>query len=190
MRSQGLSSAAMEKCRTRLRTVRLLACLLASSSLILAGCRSRLPDRSSKTYEDFVSAFYVGLAALQVGDDVRADRELARATEIVPGEPAAWANWGVLALRQRTFDPAGQRLEQAQKLAPHNDAIDYLLGLLESGRGKSAEAIADFRKAVEINPNNLVATYRLAEEIERQGDPNSEAEVQSLMQRSAAAQNK
>ena len=173
----------MEKRRARLRTARLLACLLASSALILTGCRSRLPDRSSKIYADFVSAFYVGLAALQVGDDVRADRELARATQTVPGEPAAWANWGVLALRQRNFDPAGQRLEQAQKLAPRNDAIDYLLGLLESGRGKSAEAINYFRKAVEINPNNLIATYRLAEEIERQGDPNSDAEFQALMQR-------
>ena len=141
----------MEKGRARSRTARLLR---LSPSVIGSGhygCRSRLPDRSSKTYADFVSAFYVGLAALQVGDDVRADRELARATQIVPGEPAAWANWGVLALRQRNFDPAGQRLELAQKLAPHNDAIEYLLGLLESGRGKSAEAIADFRKAVEVS---------------------------------------
>jgi tetratricopeptide (TPR) repeat protein len=178
----------MEKRRARLRTARLLACLLASSALILTGCRSRLPDRSSKTYSDFVSAFYVGLAALQVGDDVRADRELARATQLVPGEPAAWANWGVLALRQRNFDPAGQRLEQAQKLAPHNDAIDYLLGLLASDRGKSAEAIGYFRRAVDLNPNNLIATYRLAEEIERQGDPDSDAEFQALMQRIVEAQ--
>jgi tetratricopeptide (TPR) repeat protein len=186
--AKGLSSSAVEKRRARARTARLFACLLASSALVITGCRSRLPDRSSKTYADFVSAFYVGLAALQVGDDVRADRELARAAQIVPGEPAAWANWGVLALRQRNFDPAGQRLELAQKLAPHNDAIEYLLGLLESGRGNSAEAIADFRKAVEVNPNNLIATYRLAEEIERQGDPNSEAEFQSLMQRIVNAQ--
>jgi tetratricopeptide (TPR) repeat protein len=168
--------------------MRLLACVLASSALIFSGCRSRLPDRSSKPYADFVSAFYVGLAALQVGDDVRAERELARSTEIVPGEPAAWANWGILALRQRNFDPANDRLERARGLAPKNDAIYYLLGLVEAGRGKSAEAIADFRKAVEINPGNLVATYRLADEIERQGDPDSDAEFQELMQRIVTAQ--
>jgi tetratricopeptide (TPR) repeat protein len=171
-----------------LRPARILACLLASSALILSGCRSRLPDRSSQTYADFVSAFYVGLAALQVGDDVRAERELARATQIVPGEPAAWANWGILALRQRNFDPAGERFERARTLAPKNDTIDYLLGLVEAGRGKSSEAIADFRKAVEIDPNNLIATYRLAEEIERQGDPNSDVEFQQLMHRIVAAQ--
>jgi len=174
--------------RKALQRVRMLACVLASSALILVGCRSHLPDRSSKTYADFVSTFYVGLAALQVGDDVRAERELSRATQIVPGEPAAWANWGILALRQRNFDPAGDRLDRARELAPKNDAIYYLLGLVEAGRGKSSEAIADFRKAVEINPNNLIATYRLAEEIERQGDPNSDAEFQQLMQRIVTAQ--
>ncbi len=187
MKHQTQSFAMTRGCAGR-RYARLLVCLAASSVLILAGCRSRLPDRSSKSYADFVSAFYVGLAALQVGDDVRAERELARATQIVPGEPAAWANWGILALRQRDFDPAGDRLQRARALAPKNDAICYLLGLVEAGRGKSSEAIADFRKAVEINPTNLIATYRLAEEIERQGDPNSDAEFQQLMQRIVAAQ--
>src|SRR5271170_5667915 len=94
--------------------------LLASASV---GCNPRLPEPSSKAYTDYVSAFYVGLAALQVGDDVRAERELAHTTQIVPGEPAAWANWGVLALRQRNFDPARQRLDRARALAPTNDAI-------------------------------------------------------------------
>jgi len=187
MKHQTQSFARTRGCAGR-RHARLLVCLAASSVLILAGCHSRLPDRSSKSYADFVSAFYVGLAALQVGDDVRAEREVARATQIVPGEPAAWANWGILALRQRNFDPAGDRLQRARALAPKNDAIYYLLGLVEAGRGKSSEAIADFRKAVEINPNNLIATYRLAEEIERQGDPNSDAEFQQLMQRIVMAQ--
>ena len=187
MKHQTQSCALTKRCTGR-RYARLFVCLAASSVLILVGCRSRLPDRSSKSYADFVSAFYVGLAALQVGDDVRAERELARATQIVPGEPAAWANWGILALRQRDFDPAGDRLQRARALAPKNDAIYYLLGLVESGRGKSSDAIADFRKAVEINPNNLIATYRLAEEIERQGDPNSDAEFEQLMQRIVTAQ--
>ncbi len=103
--------------------------------------------------------------------------------QLVPAEPAGWANWGLLALRQRNFDPAAERLERARSLAPENDQIYYLLGLLESGRGRSAEAVAALRKAVEINPQNLLATYKLAEEIERQGDENSEAEYQQLIQK-------
>jgi hypothetical protein len=69
------------------------------------GCKSgaKLPDRSSEEYGDVVSAFYVGLRpALQVGDDVHADIRLSEVTRLVPGEPAGWANWGILALRQRT----------------------------------------------------------------------------------------
>ena len=60
--------------------------------------------------------------------------------------------------------------------------------LLESNRGHSAEAIADWRKAVELNPKNLRATYQLAEEIERQGDENGAAEFQRLVEKILAAQ--
>ena len=122
------------------------------------------------------------LAALQVGDDVRAGSELEKTTRLVPGEPGGWGNWGILALRQRNYDEAAKRLEQAQKLAPQNDSIYYLLGLLETGRGQSAQAITNYRKAVALNSGNLVALYQLAQEVERQGDPGSEDEFQKLMQ--------
>ncbi|MDQ3917741.1 MAG: tetratricopeptide repeat protein, partial [Acidobacteriota bacterium] len=138
-----------------------LPALLVSLALLVAtACRpaAKLPDKSSKEYADAVKAFYVGLAALQVGDDVRADERLAALTKLVPAEPAGWANWGLLALRQRNFDDAAARLEHARTLAPDDDQISYLVGLLESSRGKSAEAVAALRKAVEQNPKNLVAT--------------------------------
>ena len=153
--------------------------------LLTAACRKgeRLPARSSNEYKDVVRAFYVGLAALQVGDDVRAESQLAQLTQLVPPEPAGWANWGLLALRQRNFSGAAERLERARSLAPQNDQIWYLIGLLESSRGRSAESVSALRKAVEINPKNLVATYKLAEEVERQGDENSEAEYQRLIQK-------
>lgn len=40
---------------------------------------------------------------------------------------------------------------------------------------------------MELNPRNLKAIYQLAEEVERQGDQNSEAEYQQLMQKILAA---
>src|SRR5882672_3089899 len=116
-----------------------LAELLAVLLLTFGGCGRKLPAKSSKEYNEIVRAFYVGLAALQVGDDVRADSKLAQVTQLVPGEPAGWANWGMLALRQRNFDPATERLEKARALAPQSDQIYYLIGLLESSRGKSPE---------------------------------------------------
>jgi len=164
--------------------------LLGSIAALLLGCHSspKLPEKGSKVYADVVSAFYVGLAALQVGDDVHAESKLSEVTQLVPAEPAGWANWGVLALRQRNYDVAAQRFERARDLAPQNDHIYDLLGILEGDRGHSPEAIADLRKAIDLNPKNLRAAYALAEEIERQGDANSEAEFQQVMQRILAAQ--
>src|SRR6266480_1665138 len=159
--------------------------LLGVILCVITACRpgARLPAKSSKEYDEVVRAFYVGLAALQVGDDVRADSKLAQVTQLVPAEPAGWANWGLLALRQRNFDPASERLERARAIAPDSDQIYYLIGLLEKGRGRSPEAIAALRKAIELNPKNLIATFALAEEIERQGDENSTAEYQRLVQK-------
>ena len=155
----------------------------AALSLVLSGCHSSgLPKPATQAYLDEVTAFYVGLAALQVGDDVRADSTLQRATQLAEGEPAGWANWGVLALRQGNFEVAGQRLGRAQKLAPQNDQIHYLSGVLESKRGNSSQAIVELRKAVELNPHNLRAMYLLAQEVERQGDANGEAEFQKLLE--------
>jgi len=105
----------------------------------LCACRSgdKLPDKSSEKYVGAVSAFYVGLGALQVGDDIHAESKLSEFTSLVPDEPAGWANWGVLALRQRKLDIAAQRLERARSLAPKDDQIYQLLGYMESSRGNS-----------------------------------------------------
>src|ERR1043165_213304 len=149
--------------------------------LALSACRpsATLPDRSSAQYNELVRTFYIALAALEVGHDVEADSKLAQFTQLAPAEPAGWANWGLLALRQKNFDVAAQRLGRARSLDDNNSNIYYLVGLLESGRGKTTEAIAALRKSVELDPKNLIATYKLAEEVEREGN---EDEFQHLVQ--------
>jgi Tfp pilus assembly protein PilF len=154
---------------------------LAAAFALLSGCHRGLPSPSSVRYHEFISSFYVGLAALQVGDDVRAENMLARAVQLAPGEPAAWTDWGILALRQRNFDLAAERLGRARKLAPKNDHIYYLLGILGSDRGDSANAITNLREAVKLNPSDLQAEYQLALEIERRGGTGSEDEFQQLI---------
>jgi Flp pilus assembly protein TadD len=158
--------------------------LLVSLMLLsIVGCKStpKLPEKNSEEYNEAVRAFYVGLAALQVGDDVRAESELTKATLVAPDEPASWADLGLLSLRQRNMDAAGQRLEKARALAPDNSRIHVLVAILESNRGRLAEAINNLRKAIELDPKNLKALYMLSEETERQGDEASAAEVQKLL---------
>jgi Tfp pilus assembly protein PilF len=167
---------------------RFLAVLLAGSVLFVAGCHSGLPNPQSMQYRQCVQAFYVGLAAMEVGNDVRAESSLAQVTRLAPGEPAGWANRGILALRQRNFDDAKRWLNRAHQLAPHNGQIDADLGALESAQGNSPAAIADFREAIARNPRNVRMIYQLALEVERLGGSNSEAEFQQLMEQILAAE--
>ncbi len=160
----------------------LVTILLAALS---AACNKgeKLPDKSSAEYQEAVRDFYVGLAALQAGADARAEERLTEVSRLAPGEPAAWANLGLLALRQKEFDSAAQKLERAHQLAPENGQIIALQGALESSRGKSAEAITYLRKAIKLDSQNLQAAYSLAQEVERLGGQESEAEAQSLFEK-------
>ena len=169
--------------------IKLFATVLLLAALF-GGCRptANLPTRGSNEYNELVRTFYIGLAALEVGHDVQADAKLAQFTQLAAAEPAGWANWGLLALRQRNYDTAAERIHKARDLAPDNSDIHYLLGLLESSRGNTAPAIEELRKAVELDQNNLIAIYKLAEEVERQGDPKAADEFQTLIQKILAAQ--
>src|SRR5215475_1862520 len=168
----------------------ILSFVLIGYLFVATGCSSKtkLPEKGTQAYNDAVSSFYIGLAALQVGHDIYAEDKLSQLTKMVPNEPAGWANWGVLALRQRNYDLASQRFSKARELASKNDQIYYLMGILESQRGNSAAAIADLREAVDLNPQNLRAAYQLAQEVERQGGEKSEAEFESVIQKILASQ--
>lgn len=156
----------------------------AGLCLFPAGCRSHsgLPAPSSKASVQFVSRFYVGLSSLQVGNDVLADSSLQEATQIAPGEPAAWADWGILALRQRNFEPASERFQRALELAPGNSKLYFLQGLLSSAQGDTQKAIDDYRRAVSLNAKDLHASYALALAIERQGGAGSDDQFQKLIE--------
>jgi tetratricopeptide (TPR) repeat protein len=161
------------------KTTILLVLLLAISS-----CRpgSNFPTKNSPQYNELVRTFYIGLAALEVGHDVQADAKLAQFTQLAPAEPAGWANWGLLALRQRNYDAASERLRKARDLDDNNSQIYYLLGLLESSRGNTEDAIAALRRSIEVDPQNLIALYKFAEEVERQGTAESPKQFQAIMQ--------
>src|ERR1044072_91361 len=164
--------------------------LLLVALFAISSCRpaANLPSKSSPQYNELVRTFYIGLAALQVGHDVQADAKLAQFTQPAGSEPAGWANWGLLALRQRNYDVAAERLHKARDLAANNSDIHYLIGLLESSRGNTPEAIEELRKSVQLDQDNLIAIYKLAEEVERQGDQKAADEFQTLIQKTLGAQ--
>jgi Tfp pilus assembly protein PilF len=146
------------------------ALCFCAALLVLPSCtpHSGLPEPGSNEYRELVHSFNVGLSALQCSEDVRAKTDLTRASQIAPGEPAVWADLGLLAVRQQEFEAAWQNMDKARSLAPDNSQIEFYLGDIESKRGKLPEAIQHFRRAVELDETNVKALYSLAEETERQ----------------------
>src|SRR5580698_11100102 len=145
--------------------------------------RAGLPAVDSRQYSEVVSAFYVGLAGLQTGEDTRAKDKLTLATQLAPGEPAAWADLALFTARQQDFDKAAQYAETARSLAPNNSAIEGLLGAISSKRGNLPEAVDHYRKAVALDAGNGKARQSLATEIERQATPDSDSTAQAELEK-------
>ncbi|HSO76530.1 MAG TPA: FG-GAP-like repeat-containing protein [Blastocatellia bacterium] len=151
---------------------------------LTSACKRELPlviDQSSPEYAECASAFYVGVAALEIGDFARAEQRLKRVTELAPQEPAGWANLGLLSLRQKDFDLGFERLEKARALAPEQSVLYVLLGCLESERSRTSQAISHLSRAVELDPENIRTIYSLAREFERRGDEPGEGQAQKLL---------
>ena len=162
------------------RVIRLAALAVA---VVAAGCsRARVPDPGSPAYEDTTRSFYRALAELQVGLLDDAKRDFGKATELAPGEPAAWANLGLAHLRLGEFEGAKPPIDKAVELDPKSSDLVFLRGRLETSEGKLDEGIADYRRAADLEPRNMRVRYALADEVERAGGPNADAEAQRLLE--------
>ena len=141
-----------------------------------------LPLPGSPLYEEYLRAFQVGVAALDTTQEDLARSKLDRAIKLIPQEPAAWANRGLLHLRKNNLEEAAKDLLHANKLAPESGEIEGLLGLLAERQGRLPEAVAHLRKAAEKDPHDLALLFTLAETTSQEGGPDSEAEYQRLME--------
>jgi len=156
--------------------------IAAAGGYLLLGSRSRLPTADSPVYEDTTRAFYRGLAELDIGLLDDAKRDFGKATELVPDEPASWANLGLAHLRLGEFDAAQTPIDKAVSLAPSASDLVFLRGRLQASRGRIDEGIADYRRAADLDAGNLRVRYALAEELERGGGDRADAEAQQLFE--------
>jgi Tfp pilus assembly protein PilF len=147
----------------------------------VSACRRGLEVPES-TYRETVTAFHTALAAMQTSQEVLARREFERVTRLVPGEPAGWANLGLLLMRQQELDAAAPLLAKAAELAPRSAAVQRLLALLESRQGRLPEAIRHWRRAADLDPSDLKAPYALALDSEREGGADGVAEAQRVLE--------
>jgi tetratricopeptide (TPR) repeat protein len=148
----------------------------ASSSAAAIDCRRPILRRKDVVRRSTAAC----LSEVGLLDDAK--KELAEATVVVPNEPASWANLGLAHLRLGDFDGSAEALRRAAALAPANGDIAFLQGQLDSSRGRLDEAVAGFRRAIQLDPGNLRARYALAQEIERAGGQNADAGALGLLE--------
>jgi tetratricopeptide (TPR) repeat protein len=152
--------------------------LLLSLTLTTAAACRRESTATEPAYREAVTAFYVALAALQTSQDALARKELDHFVQLVPNEAAGWANLGLLLLRQQQMDEATVRLTRASELAPRDAAIERLRAQTESRRGNLEQSVRHWRRAIELDATDLKAPFALAQELERLGGADNEAEAQ------------
>jgi tetratricopeptide (TPR) repeat protein len=153
---------------------------LAAAGVYLYRQQTALPRPGSDTYEQTTRAFYHGVSALQVGLLEDAKNQFARATELTPEEPAAWANLALSHLRLGDLDGASAPMQRALDLAPDHAGIVLLAGRMEAARGRLDEGIALLRRAAQLETATagaVRARAALAEELERTGEPANETEA-------------
>ena len=89
------------------------------------------------------------------------DRMLAGTATAQADLAEAYAELGLLHIVYDLFDPAGTCFENSLHLAPEDVRWHYLLGYLRGRQGELEEAVANYRRALEIMPESLPALLRL-----------------------------
>jgi Tfp pilus assembly protein PilF len=161
----------------------LLAVLAAGVWFLWLRPAGRLPQPGSEAYENYVEAFEVGTAALDSGSlNQLAIDKLTEAVQIIPQEPAGWANLGICHLRVDEPKKAAEELNRALALAPGNGDIEELLSYLAEREGQHDQAVRRCRAALKADPGDVRRLYRLYELLGQEGKDQADAERQRLLE--------
>ncbi|WP_397571252.1 FG-GAP-like repeat-containing protein [Schlesneria sp. T3-172] len=166
--------------RPRFVLLGILTLLIAGVGFLFWNKTKPAPARPPE-YEEYVRAFQLGVAALDADLPQTAEPNLTRAVTLIPSEPAAWANRGLLYLRTGRMEEAASDLERADKLQPNDPEIQKLLGLLRQRQGQFTEAKKHLRQALSQDPTDVKALYLLAQIVEQEQELDSDEEYQKLL---------
>lgn len=171
--------------RSRLIPAVLLVLVVVAAGVVLwhrGGGRAGHPTPGAADYAKVVNDFFSGTVALEATNP-EAEARLLRAAKAAPGEPAIWANLGVLKLRSQKFEEAAELTTRALALAGgKNDRMLYNLAIIEEKRSNATRAMELLRQAAEANPRNAFALYALADALRRQQGTDRK-EVEALLDR-------
>lgn len=141
---------------------------LLGLSYYLAGRPSEAIPALEKVQTWFASAnvdaaYILGICYIQTKDYPNARKAFAKMFD-VPAESAAGYLFTARMLLRQDFGPVAEEYaHKAVALDPRLPLAHQLLGELYLYHSQIDEAIAEFRKELEINPGNAVAYYKLAD---------------------------
>lgn len=139
--------------------------------VLISGCScSGDSHLESQEYTDVVSAFYAGVSAMEVGEDLRANAKLRLVTELAPEEPAAWANLALMAMRRNEPDAAQQNLTRALQLDSTNSEILLFAAAQARMIGDEVGQIRYLRRIASIDSLNVRALFELIELLPEDSD--------------------
>ena len=115
------------------------------------------PDQKS----DPRTIFEHGQTALQQGHLPQAEADFRTVLSIDPNSAAAYANLGVVYMRQKLWKSALAMLQKAEQLSPGLSGIKLNIGLAYYRQNKFREAIPAFESVVQSVPSSTQARYLL-----------------------------
>lgn len=121
-------------------------------------------------YLDFASLSF-DHASPQAGIDIL-DAGLTQ----LPNEPKLYLVRGILLTQLGEFTKAAQDFETANRIDPRVQFLGVAEGIVESQQHNSAQALAKFRSAVKLHPNDAYAHYLLAEALDAEGKSSGSTE--------------
>jgi tetratricopeptide (TPR) repeat protein len=110
-----------------------------------------------------------GAALAQIGRTADAIATFDHALAIDPSNAAAKANLGTVSLGVRDYPRARAILEEALALDPDVSRAHNALGVIAAETGHPEEAIAHWKRAVELNPKEWDTLFNLGKLLRRQG---------------------
>lgn len=131
-------------------------CWLAPASVLLLTAVLGFPSANVAAQRDYQADLHYerGAHALRTGDPEAAVEDLARAVELVPGDPDALGLYARALLLVERADEAAEVLEDLRQLEPSAPDLDLMLGLARSRLGQWEAARDHLEAARQREPTN------------------------------------
>ena len=139
--------------------------LVALSVSLLAPTAAHLQNQQSKpnAREDAYRANNIGVALLEQFKHKEGADAFRRALQLDPGLVTARINLGIALFNVPDLPAAQKELLAAVAAAPTAPQPHYLLGLAAKTQNRTEEAIAEFQKVLQIDPNDVGANVNLGQ---------------------------